>query len=94
MDPTDHDRELSRLQRKRYEVSKPPKKKAFETKKQYERRVKAHEVVEGYVHQDLQRVKTKRQIYQVRCGHCHGKRVMSNGKPCLNCGGAGSITRG
>jgi DnaJ-class molecular chaperone len=82
------------VRRNRYEVSKPPKKKAFETKKQYERRVKAQETVEGYVHQGLQKAKPKRQTYQVKCGHCHGHKVMSNGRPCLNCGGSGTITRG
>lgn len=75
-------------------MSKKPKRKAFESKKAYERRVAAEKKVKEYVHQDLQRTRPPRRTYTVTCGHCHGKRVMSNGKPCLNCGGSGRITRG
>lgn len=79
---------------KRYEVSKEPKKKPFESKKKFEARKRAEEVVDGYVQQGLKRVKAPRQVYQVTCGHCKGYKTMSNGKPCFNCGGFGKILRG
>lgn len=75
-------------------MSEEPKRKPFESKKSFEARKRAEEVVKGYVHQDLQRAKPKRQTYAVPCGHCKGHRVLSNGKPCPNCGGSGRITRG
>lgn len=75
-------------------MSKEPKRKPFESKKNFEARKRAEEVVKGYVHQDLKRTKAQRQTFQVTCGHCKGHRVLSNGKPCLNCGGSGRITRG
>lgn len=74
-------------------MTREPKKKPFESKKKFEARKRAEEKVAGYVHQDLQRAKPKRQSFQERCGHCHGHRVMSNGKPCRNCGGSSTITR-
>lgn len=38
-----------------------PKKKAFESKKKFEARKRAEEKIKGYVHQDVNRVKPKRQ---------------------------------
>lgn len=71
-----------------------PKKKMFESKKSFERRQRTEAKLDGYVEQGLKRVSGKRQTYTVECGHCHRKGVMSNGKPCRNCGGSGKITRG
>jgi len=81
------------MRREGDEVSKEPKKKPFESKKKFERRKRAEELVNNYVQQDLKRVKPQPRAYQERCGHCKGTRVMSNGKPCRNCGGSGTITR-
>lgn len=69
-----------------------PKKKPFESKKKFEARRKAEETIKGYLSQDLQRGrKAARPVRKQRCPHCHGRKVMSNGKPCRNCGGDGSI---
>jgi DnaJ-class molecular chaperone len=66
----------------------------IKSKKAKEREARAKDKVDGYVEQGLQKTgHAKRQMYTERCGHCHGSRVMSNGKPCRNCGGSGSITR-
>lgn len=73
-------------------MSKEPKKKPFETKKKFAARKKADETLRGYIGQDLRRGrKTERTVRKQRCPHCHGRKVMSNGKPCRNCGGEGSI---
>lgn len=67
-------------------------KKLFNGKKEANKK-KAQEKINEYVHQDLRRVRPERKSFQERCGHCHGYKVMSNGKPCRNCGGSGTITR-
>jgi len=75
-------------------VSKEPKKKPFESKRKFEARKRADELVNGYVQQDMKRVKAARQQYQVTCGHCKGHGYIGGGKPCGNCGTSGKITRG
>lgn len=65
----------------------------FESKKKKAAREAAEKKISGYVHQDMKRTRRDRESYQDRCGHCHGSKVMSNGKPCRNCGGSGTITR-
>ncbi len=75
-------------------MSKEPKKKPFESKKKFEARKRAEDLVNGYVQRDMKRVKASRQRYQVTCGHCKGGGVIGGGKTCGNCGGYGKITRG
>lgn len=66
----------------------------FKSKKRKEREARAKSKVDDYVEQGLKKTgHTKRQAYTTPCGHCHGHRVMSNGKPCNNCQGSGTITR-
>lgn len=67
-------------------------KKLFNGKKEAAKK-RTQDKIDGYVHQDLRRNRATRESYQERCGHCHGSKVMSNGKPCRNCGGSGTITR-
>ena len=65
----------------------------FKSKRKKAAEQKAKEKLEPYIHQNLKRARPARQTYQQRCPHCHGRRMMSNGNPCRNCGGSGTITR-
>ena len=65
----------------------------FKSKKRKEMEQRAQEKLDSYVETGLKRKPKMQQTYQVRCGHCHGRKVMSNGKACLKCGGSGTITR-
>lgn len=65
----------------------------FKSQKQKDREKAAKEKIDGYLQPALKRKPKMQQTYQDRCGHCHGRKVMSNGKDCLNCGGRGTITR-
>jgi len=90
----DHDnsqRTVRIVRRKGNQVSEP-KKKPFESQKKFQARKRAEEITSGYVHQDLQRKRSKRESYQERCGHCKGGGVIGGGKPCGNCSN-GYITR-
>jgi DnaJ-class molecular chaperone len=59
----------------------------FESKKKREARERAEAKISDLVGQGSRKGKTARTVRKQRCGHCNGRAVMSNGKPCRNCNG-------